>query len=226
MKCQKCNKKATIFLKTFQSCNSCFIKIIEQRIRKEIRETKIFNEFLKNNNYKKAQKQLILINDKSIKSLFNKYFFSKFFFQDFNKKIELKEIKINPFKKNEKMGFINYLLKNTFKKLKNKKAEKIFILPWLLDDESSLFMESVFNNKKTDYLNHFYYNKNFYFKPLIHLSFEELIIYVKIKKIIIKNNENKKKLIEETILSNLVKEYPEINFAILKSENELKKSLL
>ncbi|MEM4397375.1 MAG: hypothetical protein QW757_01970, partial [Candidatus Woesearchaeota archaeon] len=229
-KCEKCNKKATIVLKTFQACNSCFIKIIEQRVRKEIRETKIFNDFLKNNNLSKGKKkQLILINDKSLKYLFNKYFFSKFLSQNFNKKIEIKEIKINPFTKNEKIGLINHLIKKSLKELKNKKLEKtskIFILPWLLDDESSLFIESIFNNKKTDYLTHFYYNKSFYFKPLIHLSYDELVLYLKIKKIITKNNANKKKLTEETILNNLLKEYPEINFAILKSENDLKKQII
>ncbi|MEM4397715.1 MAG: hypothetical protein QW757_03785 [Candidatus Woesearchaeota archaeon] len=236
MRCIKCNNKATIFLKTYQACEKCFIKIIDKRIRKEIRDSNIYKF------YKDAD--FYLIDDKTYNSIFNIKFFISFF-KDINKKEhKIKIINLNNKthknkEKNTLTNYLNYLVKEAINfidakeknkhkikknKTENKKSDKLIILPWNLEQEANLFLESVFYNKnfkKTKILH--FKHKYYFFKPLIHISEEEIKIYFKIKKITppINMKNNNKKL----ILDNLSKEYPEINFAILKSIHELKKQL-
>lgn len=225
MKCIKCNKKATIFLKTFHSCNKCFFDIIEKRIRKEIRETNL-HDIIENSVY--------IINDGSLNSIFSINFFNNFFKTKSKKQkiIEIKIIKIKKFilkktKNNKKISlitYLDYLIKESIKEIKKtsknfNKETKIIILPWNLNQESNLFIESIFYNKPIKKI--FNIKNNIFLKPLIHLSNEEISLYLKLKNL-------NKKIVNTTnyILSDLTKDYPEINFSILKSIKELEKETI
>lgn len=212
LKCDKCNKNATIFLKTFQSCNSCFIEIIDKRIKKEIR---LSNSFKKNID-------IFLINDKSNNSKLIIYFFKKYF----QKNYSLNSLNINKYENQneitqlDKIKFFikevnKYFRKNNLKKEKKLK-KKIIILPWNLDNEINSFLESIFYKKNLRYKSNFLYRKFYFLKPLLHISNEEIEIYLKLKKIKFKVNKK-----ENDLLKNLSKENPEIKFALLKSELEL-----
>ena len=71
MKCFSCNKKAEIKLSYTdrQYCNSCFLRLIESRVRKELRKDKII----------KAKETLFIINDRSKEYYITKYFLKRIF---------------------------------------------------------------------------------------------------------------------------------------------------
>lgn len=120
MECFRCRKKARINLKHLgRLCNNCFLKLIEKRVRKELRTKKLI----------KKDDRILFIDDNS-KEFFVCYFLLKSIIKELPVKIETKKTK----KLNLSSNF-------------TKKYDKI-IIPWNLEDEAEGFLELVFNKKK------------------------------------------------------------------------------
>ncbi len=197
-KCVKCNKKAELFLPTFTSCRSCFVKIIEKRVRKEFR----VNEFLK------KKDKIFLIDDGSPEAKLNIYF--------------IKNLSQNLFLNLIILKAEEYSLGKTFKK----NIKKI-IIPWNSDKEALYFLESVLDNKNAEYLGHFLIKGNLFFKPLLHVSNNEILLFARIKNIKLSPKAFLKK--ETSYLSEhlelLENEFPEVKFSLIKSSQDIKNKL-
>lgn len=117
MECIKCNQKSSISMKHLGDlCKPCFVKVVEKRVRKELR-TK--NPLKKNN-------KIVIINNNSKESAVSEYLLKKI----------IKDLPVDiTLKKSTKLNLSSKTLK---------KYNKI-IIPWSLEDEISEFIESLFN---------------------------------------------------------------------------------
>lgn len=123
MKCAKCKKKATITLKcTPPVCNTCFVKIIEHRVRKETRMKKVF----------KKHDKLLILDDGSKEARVSIYIMESIA-KDMPIMVVEKKVK------NTNADIKDYCKKNKINKI---------IIPWNADDEVELFVDSIFNKKK------------------------------------------------------------------------------
>ena len=192
MKCVKCKKNATIHLPNLHTCEKCFQRIIEKRVRKEIR----IKSLIKKND------KILLIDDNSAESKVSFYL--------------LKQI-IKGLPVTIKVRKMKYTLGQEVKGF-----DKV-IIPWNTDKEGDYFLSNVFENKKMNYLGHYRIKKTTYVKLLLHVLREEAEIFAKIKNFQHKNFYEK--TIASEMLGKLEKEYPEVKFSLLKSTEELKKSI-
>ena len=119
MECIKCRKKAGISLRHIGSvCKSCFLKIVEKRVRKELRTKKLIRK-----------NDRILVVDNGSKEFAVGHYLLKNIIK--NLPVKIAKIKTN-----------KAILPKT-----TKKYDKV-IIPWSLDDEAEDFLNALFNSKK------------------------------------------------------------------------------
>ncbi len=120
MKCIKCRGKAGISLRHIGSvCRTCFLEIIEKRVRKDFRTKKLIRK----------NDRILMIDNGSKEFAVGGYLL--------NNIIKNLPVKITKIKTN----------KTILPKKTTKKYDKI-IIPWSLDDECEEFLNMVFNKKK------------------------------------------------------------------------------
>jgi tRNA(Ile)-lysidine synthase TilS/MesJ len=159
MKCVKCRAEATVHLDNLDSCRGCFQKIIQKRVRKEIRIKSLIV---------KGDKILVL-DDGSAEAKLAVYL--------------LKEIiKGLPVKIEQKKGkyVIGEEIKGNYDKI---------ILPWNADKEGEYLLRCFFEKKKPLYLSNFGIKGKKYIKPLVHVMHKEAAEFCRIKKIKFTDNK-------------------------------------
>jgi tRNA(Ile)-lysidine synthase TilS/MesJ len=161
MKCIKCSAEATVHLDNLDSCKGCFQKIIQKRIRKEIREKRLIE---------KGDKILVLddgsAESKMIASLLREII------KGLPVKIETKRT--------------GYILGDEIKDRFNK-----IIIPWNADKEGEHLLSCFFEKKKPRYLSHFRMKGKTYIKPLVHVLHKEIAEFCRIRKIKFKEDNKK-----------------------------------
>ena len=204
MLCQKC-KKARAEIKLpylgLWLCKGCFCKLIEKRVKKEIRSRELVNEeekiLLLDNNSKEAR-----ISEHIIKIVYNN-------------RVNLLKAKVNSLD-------IGCLDEKTKKIIKNNKINQV-IIPWNLDDEIVYFTESLFKRGDFKLLDNFTQGKVFYIKLLRNVLESECILFAKCKKFKFKENleKDKQKKAIKTMLDKIDKKHAETKFSLLKSIDSL-----
>ncbi len=209
MLCQKCNRaKAEIKLPYLglRLCKGCFCKLIERRVKKEIRSKKLINEkekvLLLDNNSKEAR-----ISEHIIKTAYNH-------------RVELLKVKVNLLK----IGFLSREVKEIIKKNKIKQV----IIPWNLDDEIIYFSENLFNKGNFNYLSHFKQNKTSYIKLLRNVLESECLLFARYRKFKFKKKTEKDKQRKDIkkMLDKINKKHAETKFSLLKSIGQLESLLI
>jgi hypothetical protein len=153
MKCVKCNGKATIHLDNLDACNGCFQKIVQKRVRKEIRINKLIEK----------SEKLLIIDDGSAEA---KLMCSliKEIIRDLPVFIDIK-------KSRYELGMEQ-----------KGKYDKV-IIPWNANKEGEYLLNCFFDGKKPKYLSHFKLKEKRYIKPFIHVMHKEIVEFCKIRKI-------------------------------------------
>lgn len=153
MKCVKCKAAATVHLDNLDSCKGCFQKIIQKRVRKEIRIKKLLEK----------NDKILVIDDNTAEAKLSRYL--------------LKEIiKGLPVKIEEKKR--DYVLGEEIKGSYNK-----IIIPWNADKEGEYLLSCFFEKKNPKYLSHIMIGNNLYVKLLIHVTHKEAAEFCRIKKL-------------------------------------------
>ena len=153
MKCVKCNALATIHVENLYACRGCFQKIIQKRVRKEIRIKDLIEK----------DDKILVINDGSAEGKLASHI--------------LKEI-INDLPVIITVKRKKYTLGEEIIGKYNK-----VIIPWNADKEGEYLLNCFFEKKKPIYLSHFLKKRKAYVKLFIHVLHSEIIEYCKIKKI-------------------------------------------
>ena len=209
MLCQKCNRaKAEIKLPYLglRLCKSCFCRLIERRVKKEIRSKKLINEkekiLLLDNNSKEAR-----ISEHIIKAAYNN-------------RVDLLKVSVNELK----IGFLSREVKESIKKNKIKQI----IIPWNLDHEIIYFTENLFNKGDFKYMGHFMQNKIYYIKLLRNVLESECLLFAKCRKFKVKKKIQKDKNRREikNMLDKINKKHAETKFSLLKSIEQITSQLL
>lgn len=120
MKCVKCNKTADISLKHLGGslCASCFIEIIEKRVRKVLREYERL----------RPSDKIIILDDNTLNAKMCTYMLQSIF-------------RGQPFTFSIKKGSISSAEKLAKRKIK-------VVIPWNMDDEVEQYLDALFNGKK------------------------------------------------------------------------------
>lgn len=153
MKCVKCGKKSQVKVQNLDACKSCFLKILQKRVRKEIR----INQLIKKND------KILIIDDGSAESKSAIFILPKIL-KDLPVNIEIKKKTYN----------IGEKISENYNKI---------IIPWNADKEGEYFLSCVFHNKEMLYLGHFEkHNKN-YLKIFLPVLEKEVQLYAEINKL-------------------------------------------
>lgn len=152
MKCVKCSKPSKIKVQNLETCESCFLKIIQKRVRKELR----INKLIKKND------KILIIDDGSAEAKLSEYL--------------LKEI-IKSLPVTITVKKLSYELGNSVKGDYNK-----IIIPWCADKEDEYFLNCIFENKKIKYNGHYKIKDKTYIKLLLLVLEKEVELFAKIKK--------------------------------------------
>ncbi|MBN2367899.1 hypothetical protein JXC34_02695 [Candidatus Woesearchaeota archaeon] len=161
MRCVKCGKPSELKVQNLEACESCFIKIIQKRVRKELR----LNRLIKKND------RILVIDDSSAESKASEYLL-KDIIKNLPVKITVKKISYN----------LGEELNGDYDKI---------IIPWNADKEDEYFLHAVFQNKDAPYLGHYKLGKKTYVKLLLPVLHDEVILYAKSKKFKFKKDEKK-----------------------------------
>jgi tRNA(Ile)-lysidine synthase TilS/MesJ len=153
MKCVKCNGKATVHSDNLDACSGCFQKIIQKRVRKEIR----INKLIEKND------KILIINDGTAEAKLMPHLLKEI----------LKDLPVIISDKKSK-----YALGEEIKGKYNK-----IIIPWNADREGEYLLNYFFAGKKPKYLSHFKLKGKTYIKPFIHVLHKEVEEFSKIRKI-------------------------------------------
>lgn len=149
MKCVKCNKDAEISLPNLNACRKCFEKIIEKRVRKEIR----INVLIEKND------KLLFIDDGSAESKVSDYLVKKI----------IKGLPVSCASKKLKYT-LGKKIAGDFSKA---------VIPWNTDKEGDYLLSGVFENKKIKFLGNFTIGGKTYIKPLLHVLHEEAVLFAR-----------------------------------------------
>jgi len=204
MLCQKCNRaKAEIKLPYLglRLCKSCFCRLIEKRVKKEIRSKELINE----------KEKILLLDNNSKEARISEYILNT----AYNNRLNLIKVKVSKFE----IGFVNKKVKEIIKKNKIKQV----IIPWSLDDEIIYFTENLFKRGDFNFLGHFTQDKIFYIKLLRNVLESECLLFAKCRKFKFKNKPEKdrqKKAIKN-MLDKIDKKHSETKFSLLKSIDHL-----
>jgi hypothetical protein len=211
--CFRCKSKKIIeeldFL-TQATCKTCYIEMIEKRIRKFIRINKVFS----------PNNRICILDDDSIA-----FFVSKQVILNLSKKMPLKifyeKVQCNSSEKGsiKKSKCINKT--NNQKKFRISFFSKIkydkIIIPTCGDDEIDLFIDNLFFGNIVKYLKSLLkYSSSKKTFLLNHLTKKECYYYAKYSGLI------KNKSLTSHYLDSFEKPYPETKHAMLKSIKELK----
>jgi hypothetical protein len=153
MKCVKCSGKAKIHLDNLDACNGCFQKIVQKRVRKEIRINRLIEK----------KDSVFIIDDGTAEAKLICHLMKEIL-QDLPVTIEKKRV-------NHVLG---QEIKGTYDKI---------IIPWCADKEGEYLLNCFFEGKKPKYLSHFKLKGKKYIKPFIHVMHKEVIEFCKIRKI-------------------------------------------
>jgi tRNA(Ile)-lysidine synthase TilS/MesJ len=159
MKCVKCSGKATIHLDNLNACNGCFQKIVQKRVRKEIRISKLIEK----------NDKVLIIDDGSAEAKLIPPLLKEIL-KDLPVFIDIKKSK--------------YELGTEIKGKHNK-----VIIPWNADKEGEYLLNCFFEGKKPKYLSHVILKEKTYSKPFIHVMHKEIIEFCKIRKIKFKESK-------------------------------------
>ena len=204
MLCQKCKKaKGEIKLPYLglRLCKSCFCKLIERRVKKEIRSKKLINE----------KEKILLLDNNSKEARISEYILNT----TYNNRLNLVKVKVNNFK----LGSLGNKTKETIKDNKIKQV----IIPWNLDDEIIYFSENLFNKGDFKFLSNFKQNKISYIKLLRNVLDSECLLFAKCRKFKFKDKpkENKQRKDIKKMLDKIDKKHAETKFSLLKSIEHL-----
>jgi len=206
MLCQKC-KKARAEVKLpylgLGLCKGCFCKLIEKRVKKEIRSKKLINE----------KEKILLLDNNSKEAKISEHIIRV----AYNNRVDLLKVKVNALK----IGFLSKEVKKAIEKNKIKQV----IIPWNLDDEIIYFTENMFNKEDFKFLDHFIQNKILFIKLLRNVLESECFLFAKCRKFKFKDKPEKdrqKKAIK-SMLDKIDKKHSETKFSLLKSIDSLNK---
>ena len=204
MLCQKC-KKANGEIKlpylSLKLCKACFCKLIEKRVKKEIRSKKLINE----------KEKILLLDNNSKESRISEHIIRA----AYNNRIDLLKVKVNALK----IGPLSEKTKEIIKKNRIKQV----IIPWNLDDEIIYFTENLFKRGDFKFLGHFTQDEIFYIKLLRNVLESECLLFAKCKKFKFKKRIKKDKHRREikNMLDKINKKHSETKFSLLKSIDNL-----
>ena len=151
MNCVKCGKSGEVKVQNLVACEKCFLKIIEKRVRKEIRLKKLIRK----------NDKILIINDGTAE-----FFVSEYLLKNIIKDLP---VEITSSKQDYKLGDI---VNGDYNKL---------IIPWNADKEDEYFLENIFSNQKSKYWGHFIIKEKTYIKLLLPVLQAEVEIFAKIK---------------------------------------------
>ena len=192
MKCFKCKKKAgIIYLPPIPGklCNSCFLKLIEKRVRREVRFKKLFSR----------EDHILILDDKTKESFVTQHLLRSilkhlgvtFFIFEIENRFDLDEKKLSAI-------------------VKTGSIDKI-VLPWSLDDEVEYFLSKMFTKLELEKQ-----KKPPRIRLLRNVSEKEIETFAKIKRYKYKKSKPYNKDIGE-MLDKLEKKHPGVKFSVLKS---------
>lgn len=161
MKCVKCGKKAELKVQNLDACKKCFIKIIEKRVRKEIR----INRLIEKND------KILIIDDGSAEAKSAIFILSKI----------LKDLPVN-IEAKKKQYELGEKVSGNYNKV---------LIPGNCDKEGEYFLSCVFHNKKMPFLGHFTLGKKQYLKIFLPVLEKEVRIYADIQKLKYKSKKKK-----------------------------------
>ena len=151
MKCVKCSKSGEVKVQNLVACEKCFLKIIEKRVRKEIRLKKLIRK----------KDRILIINDGTAE-----FFVSEYLLKNIIKDLP---VTITISKQDYNLGDI---ITGNYNKI---------IIPWNADKEDEYFLENIFSNQKSKFAGHFIIKEKTYIKLLLPALQAEVEIFVKIK---------------------------------------------
>ena len=161
MNCVKCKNKATVKVQNLNACEDCFVKIIEKRVRKELR----INKLIQKND------KILLIDDGSAEYYISNYLLPRI--------IKDLPVTITTTKTTFELG-----------KYVKGKYDKV-IVPWNTDKEDEYFLNCVFENKEMPYLGHYKIKNKTYVKLSLPVLQSEVETFARIKKFKFKNQNKK-----------------------------------
>ena len=208
MLCQKCKKaKGEIKLPYLglRLCKTCFCKLIERRVKKEIRSKNLINE----------KEKILLLDNNSKEARISEHILNT----TYNNRLNLIKVKVNNFK----LGSLGNKTKETIKDNKIKQV----IIPWNLDDEIIYFTENLFNKGNFKFLGNFKQNKIFHIKLLRNVLESECLLFAKCRKFKFKEKPKKDKQRKDIkkMLDKIDKKHAETKFSLLKSIGQLESLL-
>ena len=151
MKCVKCKNKAEIKVQNLEVCSSCFLKIIQKRVRKEIRLKRLIRE----------NDSILVIDDGSAESQVSLYLLKSI--------VKNMPVSISTRKESYRLG-------DEIRSENNK-----IIIPWNADKEDEYFLGCIFDSRKPVYIGHFRLKGKTYIKPLLPVLHREAEIFASIK---------------------------------------------
>lgn len=201
---QKCNKaKGEIKLPYIglRLCRACFCKLIEKRVKKEIRSKNLINE----------KEKILLLDNNSKEARISEHIIRV----AYNNRVDLLKVSVNELK-------IDSLTKKTKEIIKKNKIKQV-IVPWNLDDEITYFSENLFNKGDFKFLGHFMQNKIHYIKLLRNVLESECLLFAKCKKFKFKKKTEKNKYRKniKNMLDKIDKKHSETKFSLLKSIGQI-----
>ena len=204
MLCQKCNKaKGEIKLPYLglKLCKACFCRLIEKRVKKEIRSKKLINE----------KEKILLLDNNSKEAKISEHIIRV----AYNNRVDLLKVKVNALK-------IGHLSEKTKKIIKKNKIKQVLI-PWSLDDEIIYFTENLVKRGDFKFLGNFTQDKVFYIKFLINILESECLLFAKCKKFKFRDEQEKEKQKKaiKNMLDKIDKKHAETKFSLLKSIDQL-----
>jgi len=178
-------------------CKGCFCKLIERRVKKEIRSKKLINE----------KEKILLLDNHSKEAKISESILNT----TYNNRLNLIKVKVNNFK----LGSLGNKTKEIIKKSKIKQV----IIPWNLDNEITYFTENLFNKGNFKFLGNFKQNKILYIKLLRNVLESECLLFAKCRKFKFKKKTEDDKYKKEikSMLDKINKKHAETKFSLLKS---------
>ncbi len=206
MLCQKCSKaKAEIKLPYLglRLCKACLCRLIEKRVKKEIRSRELINE----------KEKILLLDNNSKESKISECILNI----AYNNRLNLIKAKVTDFK----LGSLGKKTKEIIKKNRIKQV----IIPWNLDDEIIYFTENLFNKGDFKFLCHFTQDKILFIKLLRNVLESECLLFAKCRKFKLKDRPEKDKQRRgiKKMLDKINKKHAETKFSLLKSIDSLNK---
>lgn len=173
-------------------CDVCLLKLIEKRVRREIRIKKLFTR----------TDSILILDDSSLEFALSKHLLSNI--------IKSKDVNFSTLKIKNRFELDIKELKRFVRKNKITKM----VLPWNLENEVELQLTKMFSNLKKDK------QKLPIIKLLRNVSQREIVEFAKIKKF--KGKQIKPYNPEiNNLLGELEKNHPEIKFSTIKSFDKL-----